>query len=527
VIEGSREEMFVLILLNVLLFSRHHGNNANSVRKGKIIQYIGEQIADQMTDDVNDIDFTWVSIPTRKLKSPKCILDKRFLSFTIDIIEMKRQFRCIPLLNKRINILANGLSPAYLRVGGTPQDFLTFDYHMLEETNYENNEMKSNCTPRFESWRKIKKFSLSIDLFDRIAQFAERNNLDLIFGLNARQRNEFDSWDFENIKKVIDHAKRKNYRNIAWEIGNEPNRYRKYGKDQIVTPSQLSSYFKKLNDYIPHDRLFGPDVSHPKYKTLRYLKEFLDTKPPIHAVTYHQYQMHETESTEEKYIDPGYVDVLHEQMLKIRNIMRDTNTTIDIWLGEAGSSSGGGKNGLSDRYIAGFLYMAKIGLTALNCHKVMIRQSFYGGHYGMLDAITRKPLPDYWITYVYKKLVSDIYLHDYLTSNNRLKVHAYCHKTNKDDVTLLYINFRQDDIYFLLEEFEFYNVEVYILKPEDNNILSKTVLLNDKVLTTDLDGNLPEINGQLVQQPVTIPRLSYGYMVIKNIFVDACQKNII
>lgn len=60
--------------------------------------------------------------------------------------------------------------------------------------------------------------------------------------------------------------------------------------------------------------------------------------------------------------------------------------------GETGSAYGGGAAGLSDRYVAGFLWLDKLGLTARLGIDVVVRQSLFGGNYGLLDQAV-EPLP--------------------------------------------------------------------------------------------------------------------------------------
>jgi hypothetical protein len=60
--------------------------------------------------------------------------------------------------------------------------------------------------------------------------------------------------------------------------------------------------------------------------------------------------------------------------------------------GETGSAYGGGAHGLSDRYVAGFLWLDKLGMAARLGVDVVVRQSLCGGNYGLLGP-EMEPLP--------------------------------------------------------------------------------------------------------------------------------------
>ncbi len=56
------------------------------------------------------------------------------------------------------------------------------------------------------------------------------------------------------------------------------------------------------------------------------------------------------------------------------------------------------------RYVAGFLWLDKLGMSALYRHDVVIRQSFYHGCYAMIGE-DLLPNPDLWISVLHKRLV--------------------------------------------------------------------------------------------------------------------------
>lgn len=449
-----------------------------------------------------------------------CELDPRFLSFTIDALEMKRKFRCFRMTSKKLNRLVKLLSPAYLRIGGTPQDFVSFTHNYEEGVSLDTNSQ--TCKPQFENWKTMKPFRLSMSYFSDVVQFTRRTGLDLIFGLNElNQRTTDHAWDESESIKLFNYAK--NYGiPITWELGNEPNRYVKYGKNYTITAYQLAEDYRKLRRILKDETIVGPSIASRNPKALKYMKKFLMGRPQINALTYHHYFMHESISSVDKYVDPIFLEQLEEKMYAVKLVMNLTNTTTDLWLGEAGSSSGGGALNLSNTYAAGFLYLGRLGLASKHCHKIVIRQSLYGGYYGMIDPITHKPLPDYWTSVLFKKLVGTISLKTHKTVQN-VRIYAFCSRENKDDITILAINFDRNSAKFTLNNYIEKDVEQYILTPGDNNLQSKTVLLNGNVLTFKKDHSLSDIKGERTQQPFQLPKTSYGFFVLKNVQAKSCR----
>ena len=76
-----------------------------------------------------------------------------------------------------------------------------------------------------------------------------------------------------------------------------------------------------------------------------------------------------------------------------------------LWLGETSSAYSGGAKGISDRYVAGFLWLDKLGLAAYYNYQVVIRQTFFHGCYALIGK-DLYPNPDFWISALYKTLVS-------------------------------------------------------------------------------------------------------------------------
>lgn len=66
---------------------------------------------------------------------------------------------------------------------------------------------------------------------------------------------------------------------------------------------------------------------------------------------------------------------------------------LEFIAGETSSAWGGGAPGLSDRYVASFIWIDKLGLGAQLGLDVIVRQTLCGGSYALVDCKTFQPNP--------------------------------------------------------------------------------------------------------------------------------------
>jgi len=85
---------------------------------------------------------------------------------------------------------------------------------------------------------------------------------------------------------------------------------------------------------------------------------------------------------------------------------------------------------LSDRFVAGFLWLDKLGYSAKAGLNVVTRQSLFGGDYAMVSS-SLAPNPDWWVSIFYKQFVSEKVL-QLITSDNFGYVRLYAHCTPRE-----------------------------------------------------------------------------------------------
>lgn len=110
---------------------------------------------------------------------------------------------------------------------------------------------------------------------------------------------------------------------------------------------------------------------------------------------------------EQDFINHTFMD----HFLLTLNLIKNTSYNYpSIWLGETSSCYNGGAVNLSDRYVAGFLWLDKLGLGALHGVDVFIRQELVNANYAMLGwDMMPNPVSAILLVCVSKMVLSHLY----------------------------------------------------------------------------------------------------------------------
>ncbi|XP_078483608.1 heparanase-like, partial [Ciona intestinalis] len=154
----------------------------------------------------------------------------------------------------------------------------------------------------------------------------------------------------------------------------------------------------------------------------------------VDKVTVHQYDLNGRTATLNDFTNPDTLNGLVNQLQQIIDVRAQWAPGKPIWLGETASAFGGGAKGLSDSYVDGFPWLDKLGTAAKMGIDIVVRQTFLEASYALIDS-DFNPLPDYWLTLLYKRLVGGKVLNttlhqckgDNCTLYDRSKVRIYAH----------------------------------------------------------------------------------------------------
>ncbi|MEQ2315418.1 hypothetical protein AMECASPLE_022110 [Ameca splendens] len=164
-------------------------------------------------------------------------VDPRFLSVTIDASLASEERFMLLLRSQKIRTLAKALSPAFLRFGGTKQDFMVFSPQRSQQLDSDEScssirlpwwleqRLKEDLTQqqlillKEEQQNKYKRVHFTELTVDLLHSFSSCSGLDLIFGLNALLRTSDNSWNSSNARSLLQYCQSKQY-NMSWELGN-------------------------------------------------------------------------------------------------------------------------------------------------------------------------------------------------------------------------------------------------------------------------------------------------------------------
>ncbi|XP_061656653.1 heparanase isoform X2 [Syngnathoides biaculeatus] len=493
-------------------------------------------------------------------------VDSNFVSVTIDASLAEDESFVRVLSSPKVRSLAKALAPAFVRFGGTRQDFMEFQPQAggpgaLPSSGQGGSGGRGSQPPlltgRWEEqlmagWReqqrrlaredaggRNRRVKFTESTLDELHAFANASGLDLVFGLNALLRTADNSWNASNARALLGYCEERRYR-VSWELGNEPNSFEKKAGLR-VSGEQLGRDFTRLREMMSESpwhrraRLYGPDVGQPKGRTPDLLDGFLRSgADAIDACTWHHYYVNGRDASLDDFLDPRVLDSLALKTKRVTEEVKRVSPGKPVWLGETSSAYGGGAAGLSDTFAAGFMWLDKLGVAAKGGVSVVMRQVLVGsGAYHLLDE-RLDPLPDFWLTLIHKRVVGRGVLSasafSARTRSGRVRLYLHCAAApRRGAVTLVAINLdeRPADV-GVPRRLASGDVDAFVLRSDRRGragLLSRRVTLNGVVV--EMSGStLPQLVGRRTPASggLALPAYSLGFFVFTDARRRACAE---
>ena len=163
--------------------------------------------------------------------------------------------------NETVIQLAKPLAPCYLRVGGTSQDFTSYDFG--------GKFVAANASDH------LKPLILNETVIQGLTHFAKSTGWKLIFGTNAAtMRDSEGSWRPAAFENMLAAMAKDNLTMAGVELGNEPDLFHEHNVSKIPSAKQLALDFGVLSSLMQDTGalVLGPDVAND----VSFFRDFLN-----------------------------------------------------------------------------------------------------------------------------------------------------------------------------------------------------------------------------------------------------------
>ncbi|KAK8684464.1 hypothetical protein V6N13_040491 [Hibiscus sabdariffa] len=410
--------------------------------------------------------------------------------------------------------------------------------------------------------------------WDELNHFFNATSVMLTFGLNALHgRHKIKrtlwggDWDSGNAQDFIKYSISKGYQIDSWEFGNElsgtgvgAHVYAdQYGKDLIRLKKMIKELYK--------DSQFEPSLIAPGgFFNQQWFTKLLQVSGStvLNAMSHHIYNLGAGVDPKlvSKILDPNYLNKVANTFINLENVIQKHGPWASAWVGESGGAYNSGGPHVSDTFVNSFWYLDQLGMASKYHTKVYCRQTLIGGNYGLLNATTYVPNPDYYSALLWQRLMGKVVLAVDSDASPFLRSYAHCSK-GRAGVTLLMINLSdktklvtdvQSSINNIKLATEQQNIsrksfscslkkavsgsgvgteassdqdlyrEEYHLTPENGYLQSRTMLLNGNPIQLTDTGNIPRLDPVLInsKSPISITPLSIAFVVFPDFVAPAC-----
>ena len=312
----------------------------------------------------------------------------------------------IDLASPALRAAAASLSPALLRLGGSPEDSLVFDangtcvpksggggpfapYFCSQVHPY-----TYDCLTRAR-WSELLSFAsatglrIALGLNGCIGRAAadkpmDRSNARALFAATAAARGVSGAlWGFELSNEVVPQTISAD----AWVA------------DVAALKVDAEAAFSAQG--LPPPPFVGPDQSWGG------LEGVAAASPPslLAAMTYHEYPQCTYSATAGLVLSPACLYKIDSDAASAMAAAAHSPPPLpQVWMGEGADHSGGGVAGLTDTFVSSFYTAWLYGSTAANGVTLTARQCLSGGDYELLQRVNFAPNPDFWIVWLFKQM---------------------------------------------------------------------------------------------------------------------------
>lgn len=434
-----------------------------------------------------------------------------------ELASLMKVFPPIDLYEKNIRTLAAALGSCYIRVSGSwaTGTYFDFDGHT------------GGKIP--EGYRAVLTKEQWIGLLD----FVKAVNGKLLISVSNCDGEHVGGkpWTPEQAKLIFDLSKEYGVPVDAAEFMNEPNMLGMSGAPQGYTAEDFArdqdAFFRFVRENYPEVLLVGPcacgdPINERSAKLAEMIKaaktvDLLDLcKETADVFSYHCYagvsergasmggHWSAEEATTEEYFN--MVEVSANYYAPIRD---KYCKGAQMWVTESGDAGCGG-NTWGSTFLDVLRTADELGRFATITDGVIFHNTLASSDYGYLDHATHLPRPNYWLVYLWNKLVGTTV---YSTKESvREGAHVYVHSRRDGKPGYVYILINNSTTESTKVELPV-DGEVYMLSAKE--LRSLDIMVNGTVVKVDEECNIPDIKSKAVQKgTLELPPATVTYLVV-------------
>eukprot|EP01084_Bolivina_argentea_P146951 257187_1 len=311
----------------------------------------------------------------------------------------------LDLSNPDLIALTKAISPAILRIGGTPQDSIIFN--ISGECNENYGLPKYNCSKtKFNNTLNTEYYGcINKTRWKQINEFGLATNVTVIYGLNAcyGRKSHTSPMNMSNVENLIDFTNSLGDTSIfGFEYGNEI--------DSHIDVNVYSSDFFKLYQMMKGKyKMLGTDNGLGSFvdefmANLQNISVDLNAADILYRLTYHHYANCAYPASDTVFS----LSCLNSSSKEATECYEQASPyNITCAMGEGSEHSGGGTPNVSNTFVDNFYYLNQLCSVLTAGDGNTMRSDLSGGNYELIDHMTVLPNPDYWILYIWKQLIGD------------------------------------------------------------------------------------------------------------------------
>ncbi|GMI94501.1 glucuronidase 1 [Hibiscus trionum] len=369
--------------------------------------------------------------------------------------------------------------------------------------------------------------------------------LNALFGRNESQTEKglwIGDWQPQNTRDFMQYTISKGYKVNSYEFGNQLSGSgmgakvdaKQYKKDVIVLKNLVKELYAHPET---QPKVLGPGGFYEE----KWFNTFLEVSGQgiVDGLTHHIYNLGPGDDPNmmNKILDPSYLNQVSQTCKGVSDVVIKFRPHLGAWVSESGGALNCGSKDVSRTFADGFWYLDQMGMASTYDQKVFRRQGLIGGNYGLLNATTLVPNPDYYGALLWHRLMGSNVLAVTKEFDPNLRVYAQCAKKNPG-VSLIFINLSKDRSFNITlsnakpgdarkPNYEFVakqNREEYHLRALTGDILDDIVCLNDGPMAQTDSEDIPAMDRKLVDAstPISIAAQSIAYVTIRGFEAPAC-----